>query len=128
MAKANKEIVEEVNAKFTANDPEGFLDLCDEKVVWSMVGEKTRNGKSEIREWKVGMKDMEPPKFTVVEYIAEGDSVACRGDMTMKDEKGFEGKYSFCDFYRFRNGKITELNSYIVKHKTEGEKDRSATA
>lgn len=122
MATSNKEIVEEVNKKFTNGDSEGFLEFCDENVTWSMVGESSKNGKKVIRDWMAGMKDMEPPKFTVTETIQEGDSVACRGDMKMKDETGMAGDYSFVDFYRFKNGKITELNSYIVKHKTEGEK------
>jgi ketosteroid isomerase-like protein len=128
MAETNKQIVEKINKAFEKNDPEAFLSYCTDNVVWNMVGEKTTNGKTEVREWLAQMKDMEPPKFTVDQFIAEGDSVACCGDMTMKDKDGTPGKYSYCDVYRFRNGKITELRSYVVKLETEGEKSGRATA
>ena len=128
MSEKNKQIVANINDSFTKGNPEGFLENCSEDVVWSMVGETRKEGKTAIREWMSQMEGMEPPKFTIDEVIAEGESVACRGDMTMKDEKGVEGSYSYVDFYRFRGDKVAELNSYVVKHKSEGEKDRTATA
>jgi ketosteroid isomerase-like protein len=92
-----------------------------------MVGEKASKGKAAIREFLAQMKDMEPPKFTVDQIIAEGDSVACCGDMTMKDKEGKVGKYSYCDVYRFTSdGKITELRSFVVTQKPEGEKRATA--
>ena len=126
MAQTNKQTIEKVNAAFADNKPEIFLDNCTEDVVWTFVGEKTNKGKTAIRDWMAEMKDMDPPNFTVDQMIAEGDSVACFGDMTMKDESGKLGKFSYCDFYRFKGDKIAELKSFIVKHKTEGE--RTATA
>jgi uncharacterized protein (TIGR02246 family) len=82
MSLKNKEIVEKVNAAFAENDPEVFLSNCADDVTWTMVGEKTNNGKKAIQKWLAEMKDMEPPKFTVDKIIAEGDSVVCCGDMT----------------------------------------------
>lgn len=128
MSEANKQIVEKINESFTKGNTEGFLEQCTEEVVWSMAGETRKEGKTAIREWMSQMEGMEPPKFTVDEIIAEGNSVACRGDMTMKDEKGVEGKYSYVDFYRFRDSKVAELTSYLVKHKTEGERSGATTA
>ena len=127
MAETKKQIVEKINAAFADNNPEEFLSNCTEDVVWTMVGEKTNKGKKAIREWMAGMKDMEPPKFTVDQIIAEGDTVACYGDMSMKED-GKLGKYSYCDVYRFSGDKITELRSFVVKHKPEGEKSGQATA
>ena len=60
---------------------------------------------------------MEPPKITNKSTIAEGDSVAANGEMTMKED-GKDVQYSYCDVYRFDAGKITELNSYVVKNKS----------
>jgi len=128
MAETNKQIVEKINKAFADNNPEEFLANCADSAVWNMVGEKTSSGKSAIREWLAEMKDMDPPKFTVDQLIAEGDSVACCGDMTMKDQDGKLGRYSYCDVYRFSGGKITELRSFVVAHKTEGEKSGRATA
>jgi|SRR5688572_1964126 ketosteroid isomerase-like protein len=128
MAESKKQIVEKINKAFADNNPEEFLSNCTEDVVWTMVGEKTNNGKKAIREWMASMKDMEAPKFTVDQIVAEGDSVVCYGDMSMKDESGKLGRYSYCDAYRFSGDKITELRSFIVKHKMEGEKSGQASA
>jgi len=114
MSAKSKEIVEKVNAAFAENDLEGFLAFCAEDVRWTMVGEKTVDGKEAIRQWLASM-DIEPPEFTVVALIAEGDLVAAHGDMIMKDEDGKTVPYSYCDFYRFRGDKIVELRSFVIK-------------
>jgi uncharacterized protein len=127
MTENKKQIVETINAAFADNNPEEFLSNCTEDVVWTMVGEKTNKGKTAIREWMAQMKDMEPPKFTVDQMIADGDTVACYGDMSMKEDGKLQ-KYSYCDVYRFSGDKIRELRSFVVKLKAEGEKSGQATA
>lgn len=128
MSEKNKEIVKKVNASFADGKTEGFLDQCADDVVWTMIGEKTTTGKAAIREWMSSMEGTEPPKFSVDKIVAEGDSVVCYGDMTMKGEGGMEGKYSYCDVYRFSGDKIADLLSFVVKHKTEGETNKTASA
>ena len=98
---------------------EGFLSHCADDVVWTVVGNETTRGKQAIREWLAWM-DIEPPKFTVGNLIAEGDFVTAYGDMTMK-EKGKTVPYAYCDIYRFRNGKIAELNSFVIKTEAKAE-------
>ena len=116
----NKEIVEKVNASFAAGGAEGFLSLCADDVVWTMVGSKTTKGKRAIREWLASM-DTEPPRFTVDNVIGEGDFVTAYGDMTMKDKDGKVVPYAYCDIYRFRNGKIVELSSFVIKTEAKAE-------
>jgi ketosteroid isomerase-like protein len=128
MSEKLKSIVKDVNDAFTVNDMERFLNHCSEDVVWRMVGDTQKTGRESIREWMSQMEGGEPPKFTVEEMIAEGDSVICRGDMTMNGEDGAEGKYSYCDAYRFRGDKIVQLDSYIIKQQTEGEDQTAAGA
>ena len=114
MSSRNKEIVENVNASFAANNLEGFLALCADDVEWTMVGEKTCKGKAAIREW---IKEMpsEPPVFNVATLIAEGDLVMAQGDMTMNEKERAAVPYSYCDIYRFRGDKIVELKSFVIK-------------
>jgi ketosteroid isomerase-like protein len=127
MSAKNKEIVEKVNASFAENNTEGFLAACADDVKWTMVGEKSVIGIPAIREWMAQMKEAEPPKFTVDKLIAEGDSVVCCGDMTMKDKDGKTEPYGYCDVYSFSGGKIAELTSYVVKT-TEADKNLEAKA
>ena len=125
MSEKNKEIIEKVNAAFTENNMEGFLSFCAEDVEWGMVGDKTFEGKQAIREF-MSSHSGDAPEFTVDRMIAEGDTVVCYGEMTMKDKGGEALPYSYCDIYDFRNGEIARLQSFIVKHKTEGESKQTA--
>ncbi len=120
MSDKNKEIVQKVNDAMLAGKYEVFFDASADNVKWTMVGDKTVNGKENIREWMSSMGNQEPPKFTVDDLIADGDLVAASGDMTMKDKDGKTGDYSFCDIYRFSDGKIIEMNSFVVKTESKG--------
>lgn len=126
MSESNKNIVNEVNEAFSNNKVEDFLKHCADDIVWRMIGEKTTTGIKEIREWMSQMEGCEPPVFSVDETVAEGDSVICRGDMTMKDQEGVEGKYAYCDSYQFKNGKIARLDSYVIKIKEQSEDQKAA--
>jgi len=128
MPNTNTEIVKKVNAAFADNKPEVFLDVCADNANWQMVGEKSYKGKAAIQEFMNSMKEMEPPKFTVDNTFGDGDFVTSYGDMTMKDKSGKATPYSFCDIYQFRDGKIIDLRSFVVKHKIEGEISGKATA
>lgn len=106
MPETNKQIVEKVNASFEKGDSEEFLSFCADDVEWTMIGEKHVKGKEATREWMKEMDGMDPPRFTISGTIAEGDSVVCHGDMTMKDKDGKDTQYGFCDIYRFSGEKI----------------------
>jgi uncharacterized protein (TIGR02246 family) len=111
---ANKEIVQKINQSFADGNTEGFLSFCADDIEWTVVGEKKVKGKNEIRKWMASM-GQDPPKFTVGAIIEEGDLVAAQGDMTMRDENKKTVPHSYCDIYRFRNGKVIELKSFVLK-------------
>lgn len=116
MSEKYKEIVKEVDASFAENNMEGFLAHCADDVEWKMVGDTKKKGKDSIREWMSSMGEgMEPPKFNARKMIAEGETVAAYGEMTMKNETGEEASYEYCDIYRFENDKIVELISLVIK-------------
>lgn len=122
-----KEIIEKVNAAFEQNNPEVFLEHCADDVRWDMAGDEVRTGKETIREFMSSMGDSKLTSLNVTSIIAEGDAAACYGDMTM-EENGSPSSYSYCDVYRFSGDQITDLRSFVVKHKTEGESEKTATA
>lgn len=114
MVANTKDIVAKVNEAFANNNMDAFLAFCADDLEWTMVGDETKKGKESIRQWMSGMPQ-EVPKFDVKQVIAEGDFVVCYGDMTMKDEEKVDVPYSYCDLYRFRDGKITEMRSWVMK-------------
>jgi uncharacterized protein len=106
-------VVERVNEAFAAGNVEGFLDLCTDDVVFTMIGNRRVEGKAAIRDW-MGTGPSEPPKFSVETIIASEDRAVCYGDMTMRETDG-TGSYEYCDVYRIENGKVKELRAYVVK-------------
>jgi ketosteroid isomerase-like protein len=113
----NKAILQQGNAAISKGNNEGFLTFCAEDTRWNFVGEKTLQGKEAVRQWMAATYE-EPPKFMVENLIAEGDYVTAVGKITMKDEEGKAAEYAYCDVWKFRNGKIVELNAFVIKTTT----------
>jgi uncharacterized protein (TIGR02246 family) len=114
MSERNKAILQEANAAIAEGNYEGFLSFCTDDTEWIFVGDQTLHGKEAVRQW---MKTTytEPPKFAVVDLIAEGDFVTALGEITMKDENGKTARYSYCDVWRFRGSKMVELRAFVIK-------------
>ena len=116
-AEDNKETVRKVNESFAKNDRETFLSYCAEDISWSMAGAESLTGKEAVRRHMETNMGAQPPVFTFKHLIAEGDMVMCDGEMIMHLNDGKEWRGAYCDVYRMRDGKIQELNSYIVEYK-----------
>lgn len=110
----NKAILEKANAAVTAGDNEGFLHFCTDDTKWTFVGDKTLEGKEAVREY-MATAYVEPPKFIVEHFIAEGEFVTAVGSISMKDEDGKMIDYSYCDVWRFRDGKMAELKAFVIE-------------
>jgi uncharacterized protein len=110
-----KEIIEKVNAAFTAGRIEAFLDLCTDDIGWTIVGDQTVVGHDAIREFIKDAGAMEAPTFTVDKIIVDGDSAVCCGGMRMNEKEECVGSYEFCDVYGFKGEKISELRTYLIK-------------
>jgi uncharacterized protein len=109
----NKEILLKANALVAEGNNEGFLDFCTEDVEWEFVGDQTLIGKEAVRTY---MKTAytEPPKFSQDNLLAEGDFVTAIGKISLKDDSGKMIDYSYCDVWRFRDGKIAGLKAFVI--------------
>ncbi|MCF2489203.1 nuclear transport factor 2 family protein [Dyadobacter sp. CY347] len=110
----NKETLQAANDAVMNDDNEGFLAFCTDATVWTFVGEQTLRGKEAVRQYMADTY-LEPPKFEVENLIGEGDYVTAVGKIDLKDEDGNTANYSYCDVWRFENGKMAELNAYVIK-------------
>lgn len=113
MPESNKAVLEQANAAVRAGDNQGFLAFCTEDIVWSTVGGETLRGKEAVRAW-MAEEYVQPPEFTVNTLIAEGDMVVALGEITSYDEGGRAVPNAYCDVWRLRDGKLAELNAYVV--------------
>jgi uncharacterized protein len=114
MSEENKAILLKGNAAIAEGNNEGFLVFCADDTEWTFVGDKTLKGKEAVRQW-MATAYIETPEFTVAHLIAEGDFLTAVGDITTKDGNGQSANYSYCDVWRFRDGKIVELKAFVIK-------------
>lgn len=110
----HKTILEKANAAITRGDNEGFLSFCTDDTEWTFVGDKTLRGKEAVRQYMVKAY-AEPPKFRVENLIAEGEFVTALGKISMKNEDGRLVDYSYCDVWRFQDGKMAELKAFVIE-------------
>ncbi|KYG64814.1 ketosteroid isomerase [Bdellovibrio bacteriovorus] len=112
----NKATLEEANAAISKGNFEGFLEFCVDDIIWNMIGDEYLKGKEQVRAW---MKKTysSPPDFNAASWIIQGDVLAVEGDITIKDTNGKSVHSKYCDVWRFRGGKMAELNAYAVEIK-----------
>lgn len=110
----NKDILLKANACVAEGNNEGFLSYCTSDVKWEFVGDKTLIGKDAVREY---MKEVyvKPPQFDVENLIAGGDYVTAIGKIGMENENGQVVNYSYCDVWRFHDGKMAELKAFVIE-------------
>ena len=120
MSDRNKAILEEANAANAKGDYERFLSFCTDDTEWTFVGDRILKGKEAVRQY-MAETYIEPPKFTTVNLIAEGDFVTALGEITLKDKDGKATQYSYCDVWRFRDGKMAELKAFVIETEVENE-------
>lgn len=118
MSERNKVVLQEANAAIARGDYEGFLASCTDDTEWTFVGNRTLKGKEAVR-WWMAATYTEPPQFTVAYMIAEDDFVVALGDITTTDDDGKEVRSSYCDVWRFRDGKMVELRAFVVEPEVE---------
>src|SRR5688500_17581076 len=116
MTESSKSILERANAAITKGDNETFLAYCTEDTKWEFIGDKTLIGKDAVRQY-MAKAYLEPPQFNVENVISEGAFLTAIGTISMKNEQGKMVDYSYCDVWRFRDGKMAELKAYVIETK-----------
>jgi ketosteroid isomerase-like protein len=114
MGKSNKEIIRAVNAGFMEDDVEGILQHIADDIRWEVKGAFTAIGRDEFKK-AIHHEDFEPcPTIITLHETAEGDFVAVEGTVKSKMKNGALFEAYFHNLYRLVNGKIKEMNSYVV--------------
>ena len=109
-----KEVLETANAAIAKGDTEGFLAHCTDDTEWTYVGDKILKGKDAVRAY-LEASSGSPPVFTVTRLIAEGDFVTALGEITTKTTEGKVVRQSYCDVWRFHEGKMAALQAFVIE-------------
>ncbi|RDC55189.1 nuclear transport factor 2 family protein [Pedobacter chinensis] len=113
MSAQRKELLIKANEAISTGDHEGFLEFCTEDTVWEFIGDKVLEGKQSVREY-MAENYHEPPKFNVIDLIAEGDLLTAVGEISIKDKNGTVLHYDYCDVWRFAGDKLAGLRAFVV--------------
>ena len=124
---SNKAILQKINDAFAQNDTEAFLAECSDDIVFEMIGHTSVRGKDNVRSFMNEMSSDSAPLFTIDRVIEEGENAVCTGDMEMEVD-GEPAAYTYCDMYRFRDGKAAELRAFVIKQQPAGEEAGRAAA
>ncbi|PWK78230.1 ketosteroid isomerase-like protein [Mucilaginibacter oryzae] len=111
---SNREILEKANEAFSRGDYEGFLTYCTEDTKWTYVGDRILDGKDKVREYLANAYD--ESTFQINRYVESGDDLVAIGSIQLKDDRGKIVNYAFCDVWKFRDGKMAELNAFVIKN------------
>jgi len=114
MIQNNKEILTTANAHVTNGNYEEFLSFCTDDTLWTFVGDETLQGKEAVRQY-MAKTYVEPPKFEVEHLIGDGNFVTAVGKINLKDKNGKTTQYSYCDVWRFQDGKLAELKAFVIE-------------
>jgi ketosteroid isomerase-like protein len=109
----NREILEKANQAISGGNYEEFLMYCTEDTKWTYVGDLTLDGKDKVREYLATAYN--ESKFQIEKFIDEGEYLVAIGWIKMKDKEGRLMSYSFCDVWKFRDGKMAELKAFVIK-------------
>lgn len=112
----NTSILVNANEHVRKGEYEAYLSYLTEDTKWVFVGERTLLGKEAVRQY---IKDfyLSPPIFDMEKAIEEGDFVTATGNIALKNVNGEYDHYSYCDIWRFDNGKLAELKAFVIEKK-----------
>lgn len=82
-----------------------------------LCGGRTLLGKEAVRQY---IKEfyMVPPIFDMERAIEEGDFVTATGNIALKNKNGEYVHYTYCDIWRFKDGKMAELKAFVIEKKS----------
>ncbi len=108
-----QQILEQANAAISRGDVDGFLRFCTDDTTWTFLGDRTLSGKQAVREWMRATYH-EPPRVEVHRMISQGDHLVAIGEIRVTDDKGSTTHHAYCDVWRIQDGRLAELEAYVV--------------
>lgn len=114
MSESHREIVRRINRGFETGDEAAILDCLTDDVVWHVPPHFTARGREEFRQQISSPAADGPPVIDLRSLVVERDTVAVEGHVTNRFKGGGEFRGLFHNVYRFRDGKICRMTSYVV--------------
>lgn len=109
-------LLRRLNEAFARNDADFILESVTDSIRWTIIGDRTIEGKSDLASALREMAGDREHKLTIDRIVSNGDFAAVNGTMHSNGESG-ESTVAFCDVYSFIGAtrpKINEITSYAI--------------
>lgn len=109
-----RKFLKEFNVAFGIGNTKFLTDNVSDDIVWTMVGDKTIEGKEAFSKAIHKMAEQKVAECVIEKVITHGKEGAVNGLMKMENGK----EYAFSDFYEFKNTKSTDVSmitSYLIQ-------------
>lgn len=110
----NKATVQRYMAAFGRSDHDGVLACLTDDVSWIIPGAFHLTGKAAFDKEIENDAFVGYPTITVLRMIEENDVVVAEGTVTSARRDGGMLNAVFCDVFEMRDGKISQLTSYLM--------------
>lgn len=110
--------LKKLNEAFAINDTAFLMQNAADDICWTIVGDRTLQGKEEFSRALKEMKSEHPNELKIDNIITHGKTAAVNGIIKTHNQTGNARTYAFCDVYRFsafKNPKIKEITSYVIE-------------
>jgi len=108
---SNLDIFKKANNELGEGNYEEFITYCSDDITWENVGERSFHGKVKLLEYVKSTYD--GVVFTTDNYITEKDFVVELGQI-VHEKDGAPKKSSFCDVWKFKDGLIHQVTSFVI--------------
>lgn len=107
--------IKKISEEFSkGNFPATYNHFADD-IEWKFIGEKTITGKENVIAFCTNMiTEMNSSTLNNTNVIAENNYVAIEGNCNFTNEEGKAAAVEYCDVFRFEEGKIKTITSYLV--------------
>jgi uncharacterized protein len=86
--------------------------LADD-IKWNILGENSITGKQQVLEVSKMIHLESLPIITIKNIVAEGNYVVIESTGEAKTKKGTQYNQTYCDIFRFNEGKLKEVTTYL---------------
>jgi ketosteroid isomerase-like protein len=109
MKPTNKEICEE----FAKGNLDFSAIYLAEDIKWNILGNSPILGKVQVLEVSKMLQLESFPVITIKNIVTEGDYVIVESTGEAKTKNGKPYNQTYCDVFRFNEGKLQEINAYL---------------
>lgn len=108
-----KHTIKQISEEFAKGNLDFSAIYLADDIKWNILGNSPIIGKEQVLEVSKMLQLESFPIITIKNIVAEGDYVVVESTGEAKTKKGKPYNQTYCDVFRFNEGKIQEITTYL---------------